>query len=179
MTNNNIPENEKPMISSKAKIVLARIRDMNQDGLSGKAMLRRFRGQITEADKKKYPKGVNLHIQISDAEFWKTKRMAGSWQENARKVKFSRNDRVIPNHMYGMTPFNMTRGRFQHIVRIDGRTQDGEKTEKFVTISSSTELTKNQIYAGVDKILENDLNAYNFVISRGIKFVLKELYQTT
>ncbi len=179
MTTPNIPENEKPVLSSKAKIVLARIRDMEQDGLSGKAMLRRFRGQITAADKKKFPKAVNLHIKISDKEFWKTRQLAASWQENARKAKFSRNDRVIPKHMYGMTPFNMTRGRFQHIVRIDGRTQDGEKTEKHVTINSSTELTKNQIYAGVDKILESDLNNYNFITSRGIKFVLVELYQTT
>ncbi len=179
MTNKNIPENQKPQISSKAKIILARIRDLEQEGLNGKEMLRRFRGQMTEKDMEKYPRGRDLHIKISNNEFWKTRRLAHTWKDNARKIKFGRNDRIIPESSYGMTPFNMTRGRYQHIVKIVGRTKDGEKDEKFVTVTSSKRISKNDIYAGVEKIIENDKNTYNFIPSRGIKFVLMELFQTT
>ena len=78
-----------------------------------------------------------------------------------------------------MTPFNMKRGRYQHIVRIKGFNQAKEPVEKHVTVSSSKRLSKNEIYAGVEKIIENDRNAYDFMESRGITFALVELYQTT
>lgn len=177
--NPDLPENEKPILSAKGRMTLARIRDMEQDNISGRAMLRAFRGQVTERDLKKHPKIKNFHIKISNTEFWKVRRLAAGYQENARKAKFSRNDRTIPEESYGMTPFNMTRGRYQHIVRIKGFNQTKERVEKYVTISSSKPLSKNEIYAGVEKIIEADQNAYDFMESRGITFALVELYQTT
>lgn len=177
--NPDLPDNEKPILSAKGRMTLARVRDMEADNVSGRAMLRAFRGQLTASDLEKHPILKNYHIKISNAEFWKARQLAASYQENARKVKFGRNDKVIPEDAYGMTPFNMSRGRYQHIVRIRGRTNDGEKAEKFVTVSSSIRMTKNQIYADVEQIIENDQNAYNFVISRGITMTLMEIYQTT
>jgi hypothetical protein len=152
---------------------------MNDEGLSGREMQRRLRGTMTAKDIEKYPRGVSLHMKISDKEFWKAKRMAASWQENARKAKYGRNDRTFRDDEYGMTPFNMTRGRYQHIVRIKGKNEAGEKAEKHVTVSSSKPLSKAEVYAGVEAIIENDLNAYDFKISSGIVFALVEMYQTT
>ncbi len=177
--NPDLPENKKPILSAKGRMTLARIRDMEQDKVSGRAMLRAMRGQLTEKDLDKHPNLKNFHIKISNKEFWKVRQLAAGYQENARKVKFGRNDKIIPESSYGMTPFNMTRGRYQHIVRIKGFNQAKEPVEKFVTVSSSVPMSKNQIYAGVEKIIENDKNVYDFMESRGITFALVELYQTT
>ena len=173
------PDDKKPVLSAKGRQTLARIRDMEQDKVSGRAMLRAMRGQLTARDLEKHPNLKNFHIKISNAEFSKVRNLAASYQEEARKAKFGRNDRVIPESSYGQTPFNRTRARFQHIVRIKGFNQNKEPVEKHVTVSSSTPLSKNQIYAGVEKIIENDQNAYDFMESRGITFALVELYQTT
>ena len=177
--NPDLPENEKPVFSAKGRMTLARIRDMIQDDVTGRAMLRAMRGQLTDRDIKKYPNLTNFHVKISNAEFWKVHKLATSYQESARKIKFGRNDRTIPESSYNMTPFNMTRGRYQHIVRIKGFNQAKEAVEKHVTVSSSKRLSKNEIYAGVEKIIENDQNAYDFMESRGLTFALVEFYQTT
>lgn len=169
---------EKPVLSTRGRQILARIRDMEQEGYSGRAMLRSFRGQLTENDLQKHPMAIDLHIKVSNTEFWKARRLAASWRNNAYKAKYGRNDRTIPEKSYAPTPFNLTRGRYQHVVKIVGRTHDGERLEKFVTVSSQKRLSKQEIYEDADLILQNDRERYEFNMEYGITFHLEEIYQT-
>ena len=167
MTTDNpqIPDSEKPVLKAKGRMILHRIRDFEQDGLSGRAMLKRLRSP-------------EFGFKISDKEFWKTRQMAQSWQENARKAKFSRNDRIIPEASYALTPFKQSRARYQHILRINGKNEAGDKLQKFVTVSSDNRLNKNQIYAGAQAMIEADQNAYDGMIGDDVKVTIVELYQT-
>ena len=161
----NVSEFDIPDLSAKARQTLARIRDFEEDGLSGRQMLKQLR--------------TTYGVKISNKAFWETRRLAKSFRDSARKAKYSRNDRLIPATAYKHSGFGLTRARFQHIVKVSGRNNLGEVVKpKFITISSAGLVTKNQIYAGAEAVIENDKGRYDFVVSRGIHFSLEEMYQT-
>lgn len=158
------PGQNAPPLSRKARRLLADIRDYEQDGLSGRAMLKRFREE----------RGMS----ISDSAFWKARRLASGMRESARKVKYGGFDRTIAEDAYVIAPFTLRRARFQHIVKVSGVNSEGEKQSRFVTVSSSRPLSKRQIYAGADTLISMSVEDYNFNMARNLRFSLEEMYQS-
>lgn len=150
-------------LSAKARKLLFKIRDFEQDGLTGRKMLERLRA---EGD------------QISDRQFWNTRRLARDMREAARKFSRTRKDLPRRDEAIPLAPFRFTRGRVQYHVKLTGKNADGEDVEpEYVTVSSNRSLSRAEVEQNAMNLIQLGGETYGIDLDQGVKINVEEIWR--
>lgn len=150
-------------LSPKARKLLARIRDFEEDGLSGRKMLERLRDE---------------GFSIADRQFWNTRRLARDMRESARKFSMTRKNLPRREENIPLAPFRFTRGRIQYLVKLTGKNVDGEDVEpEFVTVSSNRSLTRNEVEQQAINLIRLGGETYGIDLDQGVKISVEEMWR--
>lgn len=123
-------------ISPASRRLFRKIRDGVEDGETGASMLRRFRAS---------------GFRIKTQDFYQTVRLAKSYRESGRSIKFAPNNQVIPDEKIPLVPDHIImRGNYQYVVKVssshkDDLDSDGKPKVIYLTVRSAQNLSKLRI----------------------------------
>lgn len=167
---------DNPTLSNSAKRLFQRIRDNEEDGLTGRESLNRLRSQ---------------GYHISNANFYSARRAARAFRLTARKVKYSKGDYIVPIEQIPNRPTTgIFRGNVQYVLKVSAESIDEiddngnpVKITDYITVRSAAPLSKNQINKVAMAIIESGMaqqkENYTRLNLSTIDFGVEEVFKRT
>lgn len=151
-------------LSAKGRKLLARIRDYEEDGLTGRKMLERLRKQDG--------------LSISDRQFWNTRRLAKAMRDSATAFNHTRLDLPRDISKIPLAPFRFTRGRIQYLVAIRGRNNEGETiAPEYVTVSAGTSMSRQQVINAAIQLIRMGGDTYGIDLDKKFTVRIEEMWR--
>ena len=167
---------DNPTLSDSAKRLFQRIRDNEEDGLTGRASLERLRSQ---------------GYHISNKNFYDARRAARAFRLSARRIKYSKGDSILPIEQIPNRPTTgIFRGNVQYVLKVSADSLDelddnGKpvKITDYITVRAAQPLSKNQINMVANSIIESGIQQnkenYTRLNLSTVDFSVEEVFKRT
>lgn len=154
-----LPENLR--VSASARKLLNRIRAYEQQGLSGREMIRRLRAE---------------DYHIGDRSFWRARRLAAEFRNSAARLNRSRLSYVPRRDQIPQSYFTARRW-YNWIVEVRGRDRDGNTLIDHVTVTSNRLIPRGAVLDRAREMVLAEQELYKFDPNRRITFRVVEVYR--